>query len=536
MPTTDQNTTKQIFNQNATWLGMMLGAGTVAALALTACATSAVALAAGPGTCGQTGNLSGTNTCTYTAVGSDTFTVPAGVTSVVVEVVGAQGGHYFIAGDAAHGGSPAGDITGRPGGGGGEAKGTLTGLAAGQLVQVDVAGKGINATAASRSGGMMNGPSGGSGAAGGFGGSNRGGAGGAGDASGANGGTAFNGGNGAGGGGSSDVRVSAAGCAARTCALSNRVVVGAGGGGGGGTGGQGNALGGAGGNGGGTTGADGGGTTGADGGGTVDGGNHGVSAKGATQSAGGASGLNPGRHNPGAHTSDPRFGGDGANGSTGAGGTGGTGNHPCTGTQDPPCSGGQNTTSSGGGAGGGGGGGYFGGGGGSGGGGAFGGGGGAGGGGAGGSAYAAASTTSPTLTAGVNTGTINGGNGRVAISWSGSSANGSPANGSTAKGSTGSTGNGSTASGSGSSGSGSSGSGSSGSGSTSAPGSVAGQSPGQTAQTPSSVVDTAGAPGTGGVHHGALLAAGTASLALAIGAAAYVNRRRRRSQAPRGGG
>lgn len=488
----------------ATWLGMVLGAGTVAAIAMSTGPISGFILAADPSTCGLAGSANGA-ACTYTTVGSDTFTVPAGVTSITVDVVGAQGGHYFIAADAAHGGSPGGDITGRPGGGGGEAKGTLTGLAAGQVIQVDVAGKGINATAASRSGGMMNGPSGGSGAVGGFGGSNRGVAGGAGDASGANGGTAFNGGNGSGGGGSSDVRVSAGGCAARTCALSDRVLVGAGGGGGGGTGGQGNAIGGAGGNGGGTTGAD--------GGGTVDGGNHGVSGTGANQSAGGTGGLNPGRHTAGAHTSDPRFGGDGANGASGAGGVGGTGNHPCTGTQDPPCSGGQNATTSGGGAGGGGGGGYFGGGGGSGGGGTFGGGGGAGGGGAGGSAYAAASVTSPTLTAGVNTGTINGGNGRVTITWSGSTANGSTAKSSN-----------SSASGSTST-----------SGSTSAPGSIGGQSPGQTAQTPSGGV-AAGAGGTAGVQHLTLLTAGTASLLLAIATAAYANRTRRRSQAPRGAG
>ena len=489
----------------ATYLGMVLGAGTVAAMALTACVTSGLALAAGPGTCGQTGSLSGATTCSYTTVGSDTFTVPAGVTSVTVDVVGGQGGHYFIAGDAAHGGSPAGDITGRPGGGGGEAKGTLTGLAAGQVVQVDVAGKGINGTAASRSGGMMNGPSGGSGAVGGFGGSNGGVAGGPGDANGANGGTAVGGGNGSGGGGSSDVRNSPGGCAAQTCALSDRVLVGAGGGGGGGTGGQGTALGGAGGNGGGATGAD--------GGDTVDGGNHGVSAKGATQSAGGAGGLNPGRHNPGAHANDPRFGGDGANGAPGAGGVGGTGNRPCTGTQDPPCGGGQNATSAGGGAGGGGGGGYFGGGGGSGGGGTFGGGGGAGGGGAGGSAYAAASVTSPTLTAGVNTGTINGGNGRVTISWSGSSANGLGANGSNSSNSdsnsSGATGSGST----------------SGAGSTSAPGNIGGALSGQTAQPPSGGV-AAGGGGTSGVEHAALLAVGAASLLSAAGAAAYANRPR----------
>lgn len=93
-------------------------------------------------------------------LGSDTFTVPEGVSSVEAIVVGGQGGHYFLAGDTAHGGSPAGDIIGRSGGSGGQAAGTLTGLTSGQVLQVDVAGKGVNGTGASRSGGRNNGPSG----------------------------------------------------------------------------------------------------------------------------------------------------------------------------------------------------------------------------------------------------------------------------------------------------------------------------------------------------------------------------------------
>ena len=98
--------------------------------------------------CGATGVLSGSGSvmCTYTTVGPDIFSVPAGVTQATVTVVGAQGGRYFIAGDAAHGGSPAGDITGRPGGKGGEATGTLTNLTPGQVLQVDVAGIGANGT------------------------------------------------------------------------------------------------------------------------------------------------------------------------------------------------------------------------------------------------------------------------------------------------------------------------------------------------------------------------------------------------------
>jgi 6-phosphogluconolactonase (cycloisomerase 2 family) len=375
----------------------------------TPCAATGAAVAVTA--CGATGVLSGTGpfTCTYATTGSDEFTVPAGVTQAAFTVVGAEGGTYFIAGDAAHGGSPSGDITGRPGGGGGEAIATL-GLTPGQTLQVDVAGAGANGTAASRSGGMQNGPSGGSGALGGFGGSDGGVAGAPGDASGASGGTAFNGGNGSGGGGSSDIRIDPNGCAELTCGLADRVIVGAGGGGDGGTGGQGNALGGAGGGGGGQTGAD--------GGATVDGGGKGASGAGGTQAAGGAGGLEPALNAPGANPSDPRFGGNGLDGALGAGGAGGAGNLPCTGTQTPPCSGGQNATTSGGGAGGGAGGGDYGGGGGSGGGSAFGGGGGAGGGGAGGSSYAAPSAADVALNTGVNAGTINNGSGQVTITWS----------------------------------------------------------------------------------------------------------------------
>jgi hypothetical protein len=393
--------------------------GTLAliALALVGLGTPATAGAAGP--CGTNGALSGSGpfTCTYSIVGSDTFTIPAGVTRVDIVAVGARGGQYFLLGDAAHP-PPAGTLIGRPGGAGGQTTAAFA-VTPGQTLQVDVAGRGANGTAASRSGGMMNGPSGGQGALGGFGGSYGGVASARGDARGSDGGTAFNGGNGSGGGGSSDVR-SGAGCATRTCALSARLVVAAGGGGGGGTGGQGNATGGAGG--------DGGGASGANGGAIVDGGNHGVSGSGASPGAGGLGGLEPSRHAtpPPIEPNDPRFGGDGANGALGLGGAGGVGNLPCSGVHDPPCQD-PSATTSGGGAGGGGGGGVWGGGGGSGGGGPFGGGGGAGGGGGGGGSFFAGSAITGTLTAGVNTDTINDGNGRVTITWTGSSPTSPPA-------------------------------------------------------------------------------------------------------------
>jgi hypothetical protein len=364
--------------------------------------------------CGSTGALvvSGTGSlaCTYHAVGSDVFTVPAGVTRAVFTLVGALGGHYFTAGDAAHGGSPAGDILGRPGGAGAETAATLP-VVPGEVLEIDVAGRGADGTAASRSGGMDGGPSGGRGAVGGFGGSDGGpkaGRAAAGDADGANGGTAFNGGNGSGGGGSSDVRATTTGCADLSCPLAARLLVAAGGGGGGGSGGQGNALGGAGGGGGAPIGAG--------GGSAVDGGNAGVSGRGGTLSTGGVPGSNAARHAANARVGDPRAGGDGAPGAFGSGGLGGAGNLPCT----DPSLGGQcvaGAKTSGGGAGGGGGGGLFGGGGGSGGGGTFGGGGGGGGGGAGGASFAVDGATGFRMTPGRNSGAVNHGNGQVTVTW-----------------------------------------------------------------------------------------------------------------------
>jgi hypothetical protein len=390
-------------------------AAVIAGLTLGGCAKSHPARAVAPASpvdvagagrvCGATGVGSGPGACTYHRAGSDTFTVPAGVTRAALTVVGAAGGRYFIRGDAAHGGSPAGDINGRPGGSGGQVGATLA-VTPGEVLQIDVAAAGGDGTAASRSGGMRNGPSGGRGAAGGFGGSNGGRAGRPGDAGGGSGGTATDGGSGAGGGGSSDVRAAATGCATLSCPLGARVLVAAGGGGGGGVGGQGGALGGAGGHGGGASGAD--------GGAAIDGGNHGTPGRGAGPSAGGAPGLNPSLHAPGARPGDPRDGGDGASGGFGPGGAGGAGNRPCT---DPrfggQCAAGART--SGGGAGGGGGGGLFGGGGGSGGGGAFGGGGGAGGGGGGGSSFVATTTVPRVL--GAASGAVNRAGGLVVVSW-----------------------------------------------------------------------------------------------------------------------
>jgi hypothetical protein len=162
----------QVISPMAT--ALLVLASAVVTVALGGGPSATVALAADSGPCGSTGVLTSPTSCAYTTVGSDTFTVPAGVSAVDVVAVGGQGGHFFIAGDAAHGGSPAGDLTGSPGGAGGKAVGTLP-VTGGAVLQVDVVGKGPNATAASRSGGMMNGPCGGVGADGGFGGSSNGG-------------------------------------------------------------------------------------------------------------------------------------------------------------------------------------------------------------------------------------------------------------------------------------------------------------------------------------------------------------------------
>jgi hypothetical protein len=59
----------------AAWLGVALGAGVV--MALTVPAVPVLVPTADPGPCGATGSLI-SSTCTYTTIGSDTFTVPAG--------------------------------------------------------------------------------------------------------------------------------------------------------------------------------------------------------------------------------------------------------------------------------------------------------------------------------------------------------------------------------------------------------------------------------------------------------------------------
>ena len=253
---------------------MAIGAGALVT------ATSAVLVAPPAGAAPVCVTSASTTTCTFSAVGTDTFTVPSGVTEATFDVFGAQGG----TGDSA-------------GGLGGEAKGTLT-VAPGDVFQINVGGTG-----------SPNGNGGGGGGNGGFNGGGQGG----------------DGGNrsGAGGGGASDVRNGAFG-------LDDRLFVGGGGGGGAGTGdGFGGGAGGAGGGTSGVAGNDGGtgpnGTATGGGGGTpTDGGAGGLTAgctaacSASFKGTDGEQGV--GGPAPNAYTNDNGGGGGGGGGLYGGGG------------------------------------------------------------------------------------------------------------------------------------------------------------------------------------------------------------------------
>ncbi|MGW1895467.1 Ig-like domain-containing protein [Streptomyces sp. NPDC002004] len=231
--------------------------------------------------CGTHGVLSvSPPTCTYASTGTDTFTVPDGVSAVDVDLFGAEGGSaagYVV---------PNPPATGAPGGLGGETHATLP-VRPGQRLQITVGAAGIPGTSRhgefARPGGFGHG-SGGGGA---------------------------HGGGGSGGGGS-DVR-------AGTFGPSDRVLV-AGGGGGAGNGGP---L---------LHGGDGGGPEG-EAGGQADGyDGAGVAGGGATQAAPGAGSGNSRLGGPGTaggdidpNTGQPNPGSGGPGGNGGAGGNGGGG-------------------------------------------------------------------------------------------------------------------------------------------------------------------------------------------------------------------
>ncbi|MFD9368172.1 glycine-rich protein, partial [Streptomyces sp. NPDC060020] len=110
-----------------------------AALApLPATADEAAPAAAGP--CGAGGVFTAAPpTCTYTAVGTDTFTAPAGVTAVTVDLYGAEGG------SAAGFVLPSPPNDGAPGGLGGLTRADLA-VTPGQNLQITVGGVGSSGT------------------------------------------------------------------------------------------------------------------------------------------------------------------------------------------------------------------------------------------------------------------------------------------------------------------------------------------------------------------------------------------------------
>ncbi|MCT4357076.1 Ig-like domain-containing protein [Streptomyces sp. Je 1-79] len=259
----------------------VLAAGTLHPLTTTPTATAAEAPAAAPvcGAAGAPATGSGAG-CAWTAPGTDTFTVPAGVSSVTVDLYGAEGG------SAAGYVTPNPVATGASGGLGGHTRATLA-VTPGQLLRLTVGAAGIPGSSRrgeyARPGGYGHG-SGGGGAHGG----------------------------GGSGGGASDLRTGAFGPA-------ERILV-AGGGGGAGNGGP--QL----------HGGDGGGPSGERGGQAAGPEGSGIAGGGATQTAHGTGSPNSLLGGPGAPGGDtdpntglPNPGSGGAGGNGGRGGNGGGG-------------------------------------------------------------------------------------------------------------------------------------------------------------------------------------------------------------------
>ncbi|MFG2751030.1 Ig-like domain-containing protein [Streptomyces xanthophaeus] len=260
---------------------LLLAAVTAPPVAAADPPASAPAVAAAP--CGARGAYTAAGpACTYEAIGSDVFTVPAGVTSVTVDLSGAEGGSAagFVA--------PHPPNAGAPGGLGGRTRATLA-VNPGETLRITLGAAGIPGTSRhgeyARPGGQGHG-SGGGGA---------------------------HGGGGSGGGGS-DVRTGAFGPA-------DRVLV-AGGGGGAGNGGP--LLGG----------GSGGGLTGGAGGQAAGPAGSGVAGGGGTQTSHGTGSPNSRLGGPGIAGSDidpatglpnPGSGGPGGNGGRGGNGGGGGG-------------------------------------------------------------------------------------------------------------------------------------------------------------------------------------------------------------------
>ncbi|MET9618140.1 Ig-like domain-containing protein [Kitasatospora indigofera] len=251
--------------------------------ATTGAVPTPVATAGGAGPCGAGGVFTvAPPTCTWTTAGTDTFTVPAGVTAVNVDLFGAEGGSAagFVA--------PNPPNTGAPGGLGGETRATLA-VGAGQRLQITVGAAGSSGSSRhgefARPGGAGHGAGGGG----------------------------AHGGGGSGGGGS-DVRAGDFGPA-------DRVLV-AGGGGGAGNGGP--LL--RGGNGGGLVAEPGGQGGGPEGSGVAGGGGtQSAYGLGSPNSALGGPGVPGGDIDPNTGLANPGSGGPGGNGGRGGNGGGGGG-------------------------------------------------------------------------------------------------------------------------------------------------------------------------------------------------------------------
>lgn len=122
---------------NRSTLTALAGATGLLAAALVPAAASPASAAPAGSPCGTGGVLTTASpACTYTAAGTDTFTVPNGVSAVTVDLFGAEGGSaagYVL---------PNPPNTGAPGGLGGESRATLA-VVPGQTLQITLGAAGV---------------------------------------------------------------------------------------------------------------------------------------------------------------------------------------------------------------------------------------------------------------------------------------------------------------------------------------------------------------------------------------------------------
>jgi hypothetical protein len=191
---------------HARWVVVVM---VVAAFGVLAAAVASAPAATPCGTHGALSNAGGHSSCSYTTVGEDTFSVPAGVTSVSVVAVGAPGGNGGLYSSAS--------ANGAPGGVGAAVTAPSVAVAALSTVYVEIGGPGGHGIGTYPGAGFC--PGGAAGA----------------DGGGAGGNARCFGGSGGGGGGESDVRAAPASSGGLTGGAGDpRLVVAGGGGGGGG--------------------------------------------------------------------------------------------------------------------------------------------------------------------------------------------------------------------------------------------------------------------------------------------------------------